>query len=95
MTGRPIPLRASIELGGLSPEDVRVEAVIGRIKTDGFLTQTEVLLLPVREQNGSTAIFEKEFQPRQTGRLGFSIRISPNHYEDPLTRQCHSLLKWG
>jgi starch phosphorylase len=95
MSGRPIPLRASIELGGLSPEDVRVEAVIGRIKTDGFLAQTEVLLLPVREQSGTTAVFEKEFQPRQTGRLGFSIRISPNHYEDPLTRQCHSLLKWG
>ena len=95
MTGRPIPLRASIELAGLSPEDVRVEAVIGRIKTDGFLEQTEVMLLPVRERNGSTAVFEKEFQPQQTGRLGFSIRISPNHYEDPLTRQCHSLLKWG
>jgi len=95
ISGQPIPLRVSVELAGLSPEDVRVEAVIGRINTDGFLTETEVLSLPAREHNGSVAIFGREFVPRQTGRLGYSVRISPNHYDDPLTRPCNSLLKWG
>ena len=95
LSGQPIPLRAAVELGGLTANDVRVEAVIGRINNDGYLLDTEVLTLPAQEQNGSVAVFSKEFLPQQTGRLGYSIRISPNHYDDPLTRPCNSLLKWG
>jgi starch phosphorylase len=49
----------------------------------------------VVERNGTTAIFAKEIAPQQTGRLGYALRISPNHYDDPLTRPCTSLLKWG
>lgn len=95
MSGQPIPLQAVVELGGLSPKDVRVEAVIGRINTEGYLSDTEVLTLPAQQQNGSVAVFAREFTPQQTGRLGYSVRVSPNHYEDPLTRPCKSLLKWG
>jgi starch phosphorylase len=95
LSGQPIPLRAVVDLAGLRAEDVRVEAVVGRIGPEGHLRDTEVLTLPPREQNGSVAVFSKEFVPQLTGRLGFSIRISPNHYEDPLTRPCHSLIKWG
>jgi starch phosphorylase len=40
-------------------------------------------------------VFAKEVVPQQTGRLGYALRISPNHYDDPLTRPCTSLLKWG
>jgi glycogen phosphorylase len=54
-----------------------------------------VLTLPPVDQQGSIVIFAKEFVPYQTGRLGYSMRVSPNHYEDPLTRACNSLLKWG
>jgi starch phosphorylase len=74
---------------------VRVEAIIGRINSDGFLEETEVLSLAPQEQNGHLTVFRREFLPQQTGRLGYSIRISPNHYDDPLTRPCHPLLKWG
>jgi starch phosphorylase len=95
LSGRPIPLRAVVDLAGLKARDVRVEAVIGRVGPDGHLCDTEVLTLPPREQNGALAVFATEFVPQLTGRLGFSIRISPNHYEDPLTRPCHSLIKWG
>ena len=95
LSGQAIPLRVVIDLAGLKAEDVRVEAVVGRIGPEGHLRETEVLTLPPREQNGSLAVFAKEFVPQLTGRLGFSVRISPNHYEDPLTRPCHSLIKWG
>jgi starch phosphorylase len=33
--------------------------------------------------------------PQQTGRMGYALRISPNHYGDPLTRPCSAMLKWG
>jgi len=36
-SGRPVPVRAAIDLAGLSPDDVRVEVVIGRVGIDGGL----------------------------------------------------------
>ncbi len=95
MAGLPIPVRAVVNLAGLSPGDVRVEAVVGRIGVNGNLEETQVMSLPAVEQNGNDCVFLKDFVPHQTGRLGYSLRISPNHYEDPLTRPCNSLLKWS
>jgi starch phosphorylase len=95
LTGLPIPVRAVVNLAGLSPKDVRVEAVIGRVGVNGNLEDTQVMTLPAVEQAGNEYVFLKEFVPHQTGRLGYSLRISPNHYDDPLTRPCNSLLKWS
>jgi len=95
LTGRPIPMRAVVNLAGLSPKDVRVEAVIGRVAANGNLEETQVMSLPAVEQQGDAYVFLKEFVPHQTGRLGYSLRISPNHYDDPLTRPCNALLKWS
>ncbi len=95
VSGRPIPIRATVELAGLTPADVRVEAVVGRVGVNGYLEETEVMLLPAVERSGSTAIFASEFVPMHTGRLGYSVRVSPNHCDDPLTRPCNALLKWG
>ena len=95
ISGDAIPLRAAVDLAGLRPQDVRVEAVVGRIGTSGQLEDTQVLTLPSVEQNGSVVVFSREFVPHQTGRLGYSLRVSPNHYDDPLTRGCNPLLKWG
>jgi len=95
LTGRPIPMRTVVNLAGLSPKDVRVEAVIGRVGANGNLEETQVMSLPAVEQQGDAYVFLKEFVPHQTGRLGYSLRISPNHYDDPLTRPCNALLKWS
>lgn len=95
MSGSPIAMRTVVDLAGLTPEDVRVEAVIGRVGVEGQLENTEVLALPAIEQKGAAWVFEKEYLPQQTGRLGYALRISPNHDDDPLTRPCHSLIKWG
>ena len=94
-SGITVPVRATVDLAGLDPEDVRVELVMGRVGASGSLEDTEVMVLPVVERNGANAIFAKEIAPQQTGRLGYALRISPNHYDDPLTRPCTSLLKWG
>lgn len=94
-TGKSLPLRAAVELAGLKPEDVRVEAVVGRVDAEGNLTDTHVIALPVIEQKGEAYIFGREYEPQQTGRLGFSFRISSNHYRDPLTRPTNALLKWS
>jgi starch phosphorylase len=94
-SGSAIPLRAAVDLAGLKPGDVRVEAVLGRVGPAGQLENTQILTLPPVEQSGTVVVFGREFVPLETGRLGYSLRISPNHYDDPLTRPCNSLLKWG
>ena len=50
ISGKPVPVRAAIDLAGLTPEDVRVEVVMGRVDSNGHLEETEVLVLPSVEQ---------------------------------------------
>ncbi len=95
MNGRPVPVRAAIDLAGLTPGDVRVEIVLGRVHSNGHLEDTEVMVLPHVERQGAIDVFGKDVVPEKTGRLGYSLRVSPNHFDDPLTRPCTSLLKWS
>jgi glycogen phosphorylase len=95
ISGRPIQVRVTVDLAGLTPGDVRVEAVVGRVGSSGGLEQAEVLVLPAVEEHESAYVFAREILPRQTGRIGYAVRIAPNHFEDPLTRPCCSLLKWA
>jgi len=94
-SGKPVTVRTAIDLAGLTPRDVRVEAVIGRVDTNGHLEETEVMVLPAVDQQGSVATFSKEMVPDRTGRLGYALRVCPNHFDDPLTRQSTSLMKWS
>jgi starch phosphorylase len=94
LTGSLLPLRARLEMAGLSPKDVRVEALVGRIGPDGELDDTQVMILDPLEQQGSVFLFGRDFTPFTTGRLGYSVRVSPNHYNDPLNRPCNAPLKW-
>ena len=95
LSGNPVPIRAAVELAGLAPVDVRVELVMGRIDSNGHLEETEIMVLPAVEQQGSVAVFGSDILPERTGRLGYALRVSPNHFDDPLTRPCSSLLKWS
>jgi starch phosphorylase len=95
VSGKPLTVRTAIDLAGLTPADVRVEVVMGRVDIDGNLEDTEVMVLPSVEQQGAVAVFSKEITPERTGRLGYALRVSPNHFDDPLTRPCTSLLKWS
>ncbi len=94
MSGSTVPLRATVELGSLTPAEVRVEAVIGQIGVNGELQSTYTLPLVPVEERGSSAVFANEFTVQQTGRVGYSVRVSPNHFDNPITRPCNALLKW-
>jgi starch phosphorylase len=94
-SGKTVPILAKIDLAGLNPDDVRVEVVWGHVGSNGTLEHTEVTVLKAMEQNGTATTYKKDLAPRQTGRLGYALRISPNHFDDPLTRPVPSLIKWG
>jgi starch phosphorylase len=88
-------VRAAIDLAGLNPDDVRVEMVLGRVDSSGFLEDAEVVVLPSIEQHDGVALFGRDIVPERTGRLGYAFRVSPNHFDDPLTRPSGGLLKWS
>jgi len=94
MSGSAVPLRATVDLAGLKKSEVRVEAVIGQIGINGELQGTYALPLVPIEERGTAVVFANEFTVQQTGRVGYSVRISPNHFDNPLTRPCNALLKW-
>jgi starch phosphorylase len=94
INGESIALRAVVHLGGLKPSEVRVEAVIGPVGPTGQLDNAETVSLAAIGQTGEDYQFESEYTVRYTGRLGFSMRVSPNHFENPITRPCNSPLKW-
>jgi starch phosphorylase len=95
LSGEPIHVRAQLNLAGLKPEDVRAECLIGPIGAGGNLEKTEVIPMAGSRLDGEMAIFEREIIPEETGRLGYAIRVSPNHDDHPLTRPVTSLLKWS
>jgi len=95
LAGRPMALRAALDLAGLTPADVLLEALVGRVNTQCFLESVEVIpMMAVDEAQGSH-VFAAEYVPHQTGRLGYALRISAKHYEDSLTRPSHPLIKWS
>ncbi|MBI3681274.1 MAG: alpha-glucan family phosphorylase [Acidobacteria bacterium] len=95
LSGQPITMRAVVELAGLRPADVKVEAVVGRVGPEGHLEDTQVMTLSPAAEAGTAWVFTGQYLPAQTGRLGYAMRLSPNHCEDPLSRPCYSLLRWG
>jgi glycogen phosphorylase len=95
LNGIPIPVEAVLDLAGLVPGDVRVEAVFGRVGAGGQLEETHVMSLPAVGQRGPLHVFAGKFIPPETGRMGYSLRVCPNHFEDPLTRPCDALIKWS
>jgi glycogen phosphorylase len=94
LAGASLPLRARVDLAGLSADDVRVEALVGKVGSQGELEEAQVLTLDPLEQQGSAFLFGRAFSPVTTGRLGFSVRVTPNHCTDPLNRPCNALITW-
>src|ERR1035438_2501298 len=82
VSGREVPVRAAIDLAGLAASDVRVEVVVGSVDSNGHLENTEVMVLLFLEMQGGASVFGRDFAPERTGRLGYALRVSPNHYDD-------------
>jgi len=95
ISGSAVPLRATVDLAGLEPGDVRVEAIIGKIGVNGQLQDFRSVGLVPTSQKGETYVFSNEHVVQQTGRIGYSVRVSPNHFQNALTRPCNAPLKWG
>lgn len=78
--GCSIRVRAFVSLGSLSPADVDVQVVHGRVRNEDEITDTSVDSLPLVEsyEHGRHR-FEGELQLDRAGAFGYTVRILPRH----------------
>ena len=78
--GQPLWLRAFVSLGSLTPDDVEVQVVHGRVDDSDELREPGVTSLSVGEtyEHGRHR-FDGEIRLERTGPFGYTVRIVPKH----------------
>ncbi len=87
--GNKMSIRAHVDLGGLSANDVTVQAVIGRVDLNDelhdvqlfeMLPTTDVNALGMAELEGSSELlYEANLPLARSGQIGYTVRILPRH----------------
>jgi starch phosphorylase len=78
--GDPLDVRAFVTLDGLSPEDVTVQVVHGRVKHEDDLVDTSVETLAHAETyEGGRHRFEGSLTLSTTGPFGYTVRVLPRN----------------
>jgi starch phosphorylase len=78
--GAPMTVRAAVQLGGLNPQDVTVEAVVGRVgETDDLADAVTVAMEHVGEADGMGERFESVVKLPHAGLTGYTVRVLPAH----------------
>jgi glycogen phosphorylase len=78
--GAPMTVRASVQLAGLDPQDVTVEAVVGRVgETDDLADAVTVAMEHVGAADGMGERFESVVKLPHAGLTGYTVRVLPAH----------------
>lgn len=78
--GDTVTVSATVDLGGLSPNDVRVQMILGRVDTDDVIEDGMVTALSSDgEDEGGAHRFFTEEQLAVAGAVGFAVRVVPHH----------------
>ncbi len=77
--GGTLRLRAEVELGGLSADDVLVEAAFGTVNSEDNLSDIETVSLSLASKFGEGARFEGDVPLERAGAFGYTVRVLPNN----------------
>ncbi|MFB7718057.1 MULTISPECIES: alpha-glucan family phosphorylase [unclassified Nocardia] len=77
--GADLALRARIDLGGLTPADVSVQAVLGRVSTSDDLSDVHTMPMTHTGTDSGTEVFTIETPVPLSGAVGYTIRVLPSH----------------
>ncbi|SEQ33175.1 alpha-glucan family phosphorylase [Microlunatus flavus] len=76
----PIHVSALVRLGSLSPEDVEVQLVTGRVGSDDQLREPRINPFPEgTDVDGGLRRYEGTVQARRAGSIGYTVRVVPHH----------------
>jgi starch phosphorylase len=78
--GTPITVRAFVSLGELSPDDVLVQAVYGRVDADDrFIAPHHAAMEPAESFEPGGWQYRLTLPLEQNGPFGYTVRILPHH----------------
>ncbi|HYP44479.1 MAG TPA: alpha-glucan family phosphorylase [Propionibacteriaceae bacterium] len=80
--GADIHVSALVRLGDLTPDDIEVQLVTGRVDSEDRLTETRVNPFPRgTDVEGGLRRYEGTVQARRSGSIGYTVRVVPHHPE--------------
>jgi starch phosphorylase len=74
-----LKVHALVRLGALSPDDVDVQLVYGRVDADDRIVQPSATALVASGLEGDTWRFEAQVELDRTGPFGYTVRVLPRH----------------
>jgi starch phosphorylase len=78
--GDELQVRAVVLIDGLTPDDVQVQVVHGRVSPADTITDSVVQSLQyVQPQGEGRYVFEGTLKLRRTGPFGYTVRVLPHH----------------
>jgi glycogen phosphorylase len=79
--GSEMTVRAAVELAGLQPCDVHVQAVVGRVDDrDELWDPLVVPMQPLGDADGDGHRFEVTMRLPHAGLVGYTVRVLPHHH---------------
>ncbi len=78
--GQQMGVRAYVSLGSLTPDDVEVQVVLGRVDDQDTLTEPAISVLqPAESYEGGRWRFDGVADLRRAGSFGYTVRVLPRH----------------
>lgn len=79
--GDSVTVQARVSLGALSPSDVQVQMILGRVRQDDSIVGGQVIELVAREVETSTQsyLFSRTESLSVSGAVGFAVRVVPHN----------------
>ena len=72
---------AHVASGALSPTEVKVEAILGRVTDEGDIVDPHFAIMSPAAQPDSSgrSVFSATLEPRSSGLIGYTVRVLPAH----------------
>jgi starch phosphorylase len=78
--GAKIHVSALVRLGALTPDDIEVQLITGRVDADDQLFEPRVTAFPTgTDVDGGLRRYEGTVQAKRAGELGYTVRVVPHH----------------
>jgi starch phosphorylase len=90
----PVEVTARVAMPGLTPDDVVVELVPGRIEPDGSLSAVEAIEMKPTEPGDGAAVFQGTVVFTASGHHGYTVRVRPRH-PDLSEEMIPGLITWA
>jgi starch phosphorylase len=92
--GKKVEVTATVHLGQLKPEDVRVQVYYGVLNTRGEIDAGEAA--DMKPMNGGDGVytFATQLAYSNSGERGISVRVLPHHPSLPTSFQS-GIIRWA